>query len=194
MPLPYRKQEGPKDGQPLNVSPCGRILNRRRFLAGAAAGALAITSRRQVKSTVKTSVVRAPLNPVNFTNITQAAGLSLVQKRGGCGMFYYVEQEAAGAALFDADGDGYLDIYSPQPNPLGVCKPQFKETLRHHLYLNNRDGTFRLAPNAFKGVETDYGIAAAVGDYDNDGRPDLFVACYGRRTRFRNLGNSPLSG
>src|SRR5205823_14088823 len=105
-----------------------------------------------------------------FTDVTESAGLSLIQRHGGCGMYYFIEQEAAGAALLDADGDGYLDIYFPQPKPLGVCKSKFKEPLRHHLYLNNRDGTFRPAPNAFGGIEPDYGLAAAVGAYDHDGR------------------------
>jgi hypothetical protein len=104
-------------------------------------------------------------------------------------MYYFVEQEAAGAALLDADGDGHLDIYFPQPKPIGVCKSKFKEPLRHRLYLNNGDGTFRLAPDAFGGVDTDYGIGAAVGDYNNDGHPDLYVACYGRSTLFRNRGD-----
>ncbi len=104
-------------------------------------------------------------------------------------MFYFVEQEAAGAALLDADGDGHLDIYFPQPKPVGVCKSKIKEPLHHHLYLNNGDGTFRLAADAFGGVETDYGIAAAVGDYNNDGHPDIYVCCYGRSTLFRNRGD-----
>src|SRR5258708_35345942 len=97
MPLPYRKQEGPKDGQPLNVSPCGRILNRRRFLAGAAAGALALTSCRRPKSTVRGSPARAAIPPVKFTEITQAAGLSLVQKVDDLGTISHVVQEADGA-------------------------------------------------------------------------------------------------
>ena len=166
-----------------------RILTRRRFLAEAAAGALALAGCKHKPTPVIPAAAKIPVSPVRFTDITTAAGLAFDQLRGGCEMYYFVEQEAAGAALFDADGDGYLDIYFPQPKPLGVCKPKFKAPLRHRLYLNNRDGTFRLAPDAFRGADTDYGIAAAVGDYDNDGHPDLYVCCYGRNTLFRNRGD-----
>ncbi len=169
--------------------PGNKFLTRRLFLAQAAAGILGLTSCARQRSRVAGTRLAETLPSVRFTDVTQAAGLSLTQSRGGCGMFYFVEQEAAGAALFDADGDGYLDIYFPQPKPIGVCKAQYKEPLRHHLYLNNRDGTFRPAPDAFGGVETDYGLAAAVGDYNNDGHPDLFVCCYGRSLLFRNRGD-----
>lgn len=126
---------------------------------------------------------------VQFTDVTALAGLSFIQSRGGCGLYYFIEQQAAGAAVFDANGDGLLDIYFPQPRPLGACKSIFREPLRHHLYLNNGDGTFRLATDAFGGTETDYGLGAAVGDYNNDRHPDLYVACYGRNTLFRSRGD-----
>ncbi len=102
-------------------------------------------------------------------------------------MRYFVEQVAAGAAILDANGDGYPDLYFPAPKPLPPCK--FPQPLKHRLYLNDGKGHFRLAANAFGGSETDYGIAAAVGDYDNDGHPDLFVACHGRCSLFRNRGD-----
>src|ERR1051326_832870 len=135
------------------AEPGKRFLSRRLFLAQAGAGALALSSCGRRNSPVVKPAAKDPPAPVRFSDITQSANLSFVQKRGDCGMFYYVEQEAAGAALFDADGDGYLDIYFPQPKPIGECKPKFKEPLRHRLYLNNHDGTFRLAPKAFHGVE-----------------------------------------
>lgn len=124
---------------------------------------------------------------VRFSDVTNRAGLAFIQSNGGCGRHYLVEQVAAGAAFLDANGDGFLDIYFPQPRPLEHCA--FKTLLRHRLYLNDTRGGFKLAPRAFGGVNTDYGIAAAVGDYDNDGHPDLYVACYGRNKLFRNRGN-----
>src|SRR5579871_4597358 len=110
---------------------------------------------------------------VKFTDITREANLDFIQANGTCERRYFVEQVAAGAALFDANGDGFLDIYFPQPKPLGVCKSRYKEPLHHRLYINDGSGRFTLKPDAFGGVETDYGIAAAVGDYNNDGHPDL---------------------
>src|SRR5258706_13785032 len=102
--------------------PWNRKLNRRLFLAEAAAGALALTSCRRSQSPLRLTRPASPVSPVRFTDITQAAGISLVQSRGGCGMFYFVEQEAAGAALLDTNGDGLLDIYFPQPKPIASCK------------------------------------------------------------------------
>ncbi len=122
-----------------------------------------------------------------FSDVTNAAGILFKQSHGGCGLHYFVEQVAAGATFLDAEGDGDLDIYFPQPKPLGKCK--FDEPLRHRLYLNDGKGRFTLAAKAFGGVDTDYGIAASVGDYDNDGDADLYVTCYGKNTLFRNRGN-----
>lgn len=131
-----------------------------------------------------------PSRPVvKFTDVTAAAGLSFKQSHGGCGLRYFVEQVASGAAFLDANGDGSLDIYFPQPKPLGACKSKFKEPLRQRLYLNDGKGRFTLSSDAFGNAETDYGIGAAVGDYDNDGRPDLYVACYGRNALFHNRGD-----
>lgn len=137
----------------------------------------------------KGSSAQSSTSLVKFTDVTRSAGIDFVQSHGGCGMRYFVEQVAAGAAVLDVNGNGYPDIYFPQPKPLGVCASKYKQPLRHHLYMNDGKGNFRLAPDAFGGVETDYGIAAAVGDYNNDGYPDLYVACYGQNKLFRNRGD-----
>ncbi|MEP6754578.1 MAG: CRTAC1 family protein [Chthonomonadales bacterium] len=124
-----------------------------------------------------------------FTDITVQANLDFRQRNGTCERRYFIEQVAAGAVMFDANGDGHLDIYFPQPKPIGTCKKNYKEPLHHRLYINDGKGNFTLKPNAFGGVETDYGIAAAVGDYDNDGHPDLYVCCYGKNKLFKNRGD-----
>jgi hypothetical protein len=166
-----------------------KIYNRRHLLLRGAAATLTLAGCRSKQTAARVEPAKTTAPEVRFTDVTAQAGLAFIQSRGGCGMYYFVEQEAAGAAVFDANGDGLLDIYFPQPKPLGVCRSKFKEPLRHRLYLNNGDGTFHLATDAFGGVETDYGIAAAVGDYNNDGHPDLYVSCYGQSKLFRNRGD-----
>ena len=125
--------------------------------------------------------------PARFTDVTEAAGLAFTQATGGCGMNYFPEQFAAGASLLDANGDGSLDIYFPAPKPLGPC--QSPRPLHQRLYRNDGRGHFTLAPDAFGGHDTDFALASAVGDYDNDGHPDLYVCCAGRDTLYHNNGD-----
>jgi len=180
-----------------------KIISRRAFLgksgrllAGSTLGFVAASTLEGCpgRSPTVTPTPIAQKEPggrsdVKFTDITREANLDFVQSNGSCGRRYFVEQVASGAALFDANGDGHLDIYFPQPKPLGECVSKFKQPLRHRLYINDGAGHFTLKEDAFGGVETDYGIAAAVGDYNNDGHPDLYVCCYGRNTLFRNRGD-----
>ena len=131
----------------------------------------------------------APTAPrVKFTDVTASSGLAFQQSHGGCGQYYFVEQVAAGASFFDANGDGFLDVYFSAPKPLGACTTAYSKPLRQRLYLNDGKGHFALSPRAFP-TETAYGISSAVGDYNNDGHPDLYVCCYGRNTLYRNRGD-----
>lgn len=160
------------------------MWTRRSFLtllAGGVAG-LAGCGPRPPRGAASAAPTQA-----KFTDITEASGLNFIQANGGCGRNYFVEQWTAGACLLDADGDGFLDIYFPSPQPLGRCKSP--QPLHQRLYRNDGKGRFTLAPDAFGGHETDYGIAAASGDYDNDGHPDLYVCCAGRSTLYHNNGN-----
>jgi enediyne biosynthesis protein E4 len=124
---------------------------------------------------------------VRFEDAAERAGLRFKQWHGGCGRHHFVEQLAAGAAMLDANGDGQLDLFFPQPAALGDCPAPV--ATRHRLYLNTGGGSFRLASDAVPHNGRDYGIGAAVGDYDNDGDCDLFVPSYGRSRLYRNLGD-----
>ncbi len=171
------------------------MISRRSFLQGG--GSLALSGifaelsgcgPKQSKP-LSNGTAALPITPLaKFSDITEVSGLSFTQSDGGCGERYFVEQIASGAALFDSNGNGFLDIYFPQPKSLGICKGK-NAPLQHHLYLNDGKGRFNLAPKAFGGIETAYGIAAAIGDYNNDGYPDIYVACYGQNTLFRNRGD-----
>lgn len=130
-----------------------------------------------------------PAENIRFEDSTVAAGLDFVQSNGACGMRYFVEQVASGASFLDANGDGNLDIVFPQPKPLGECVAKLKGPFNQRLYLGDGEGHFKLAPDAFKGAQTDYGISAAIGDYDNDGRPDIYMACFGKNKLFHNNGD-----
>ncbi len=105
-----------------------------------------------------------------------------------------VEATGSGCGWLDYDGDGKIDLYLVNGCYLeGVNDPRspFKGMrMMSHLYRNNGDGTFAdVTEKAGVGNENRYGMGCLVGDYDNDGHPDLFVSNYGRCTLYHNNGD-----
>src|SRR2546426_1112244 len=128
----------------------------------------------------------APQDPgFRLQNVTAAAGIDFRHNNGAFGEKYLPETLGPGCAFLDYDGDGWQDILLVN----GADWPQHKRrrtTLR--LYHNNRDGTFTDVTRA-AGLDVEmYGMGVAVGDYNNDGFPDLFVSCVGQSRLFENTG------
>jgi hypothetical protein len=99
-----------------------------------------------------------------------------------------VETMLAGVALFDYDGDGYLDVYLVN----GAAIPSLKKespAYWNRLFHNNHDGTFTDVTEKAGVAGAGYGMGVAVGDYDNDGWPDLFVANVTGNQLFHNNGD-----
>jgi hypothetical protein len=91
----------------------------------------------------------------------------------------------AGVALLDYDNDGYLDVYLVN----GAAIPSLKKDSPKYwnrLFHNNRDGTFTDVTEKAGVAGEGYGMGVAVGDFDNDGWPDLFVANVTKNQLFRN--------
>jgi hypothetical protein len=100
---------------------------------------------------------------------------------------YIVESMGGGVALLDYDGDGWLDIYFT--NAPSVAMALEGKKARSALYHNNHDGTFTdVTDKAGVGYPC-WAMGAAVGDYNNDGRPDLVVSCFGGVVLYRNNGD-----
>ncbi len=100
---------------------------------------------------------------------------------------YIVESMSGGVALIDYDGDGWADLYFT--NAPSVAMALAGKTARSALYHNNHDGTFTDVTDK-AGVATPcWAMGAAVGDYNNDGRPDLAVSCFGGVVLYRNNGD-----
>ena len=100
---------------------------------------------------------------------------------------YIVESMGGGVALLDYDGDGWLDIYFT--NSPSVQMALEGKKAKSALYRNNHDGTFTdVTDKAGVGYPC-WAMGAAVGDYNNDGRPDLAVSCFGGVVLYRNNGD-----
>ena len=122
-----------------------------------------------------------PAAPPWFEDVTDKVGLNFTHNCGPTGTYFMPQSMYGGAAVFDADGDGRLDILLLQgagPNT-GVG---------NRLYLQTPDGKFRDA-TAGSGLDFDgYNVGVAVGDFDNDGRPDVLITQFVGARLLRNEG------
>ena len=127
--------------------------------------------------------------PAWFEEVAAARGITWSHQSGHRTQFLLPEIMGGGAALFDMDTDGDLDLYLVQSGSIAGGK----KDPSNRLYRNRGDGTFE---DATAGSGTDiagYGMGVASGDYDNDGDPDLFVTNAGPNVLLRNDGNGHFS-
>ena len=125
-----------------------------------------------------------------FEEITPAqSGIKWVHDNAMSPARYLPETLGPGCAFLDFDNDGWMDIFLVNSGPSDFFKP--KTPLKNALYKNNRNGTFTDVTDAAGvggGPET-FGMGVAVGDYDNDGWPDIFVTSYGKCILYKNNKN-----
>lgn len=100
---------------------------------------------------------------------------------------YIVESMSGGVLLIDFDRDGWLDIYFPNAPTVEMALKG--ERSRSALYRNNRDGTFTDVTEKSGTGNPGFGMGGAVGDYNNDGWPDIYVTCLGGNVLYRNNGD-----
>ncbi len=120
-----------------------------------------------------------------LVDVTRAAGLAFRHNNGAYGGKLLPETLGSGCAFLDYDADGWPDILLVNGSDWPGHQRQ-RSTLA--LYRNNRNGTFTDVTKA-AGLDIEmYGMGVAVGDFDNDGFPDLFITCVGQSRLFRNTG------
>ena len=139
----------------------------------------------------------SPSKPIAyFTDVAKKAGLTMVNTFGGVATKkYIIETTGTGVAIFDADNDGWPDIFIVNGTKLSEKAPAASDgksatdAPSNHLYHNNRDGTFTDITRKAGLVHTGWGQGVCVGDYDNDGWPDMFVTYYGDNVLYHNNGD-----
>ena len=155
--------------------------SRREFLRLSARAGLAPLVARYAFPSLVASDPLFSLVPSSATGITWKHDNAMSPER------HLPETVGAGCAFLDFDNDGWMDIYLVNSGPCDFFKPA--RPIRNALYRNNRDGTFTDVTEKAGVAGGTFGMGVAVGDYDNDGFPDIFVTSYGRCVLYHNNGD-----
>lgn len=127
-----------------------------------------------------------PAGAVRFVDVTAEAGIDFVHTSGRSGRKYGVETIGSGAAFWDYDSDGRMDLFAVNSAALpGYTAPAKASDA---LYHNQGQGRFAEVAAQVGLADTSYGMGCTTGDYDNDGDPDLFVSNFGANVLYRNEG------
>jgi enediyne biosynthesis protein E4 len=169
-------------------------MNRRSFLWGMAglASASISTSSLRVEAFAATP---SPDPGFGLVDVTAQSGIKFRHNSGAYGGKLLPETLGAGCAFLDYDRDGWQDIvlvngtdWPGHKDGPGHTRGHKSEPSTLKLYRNNRNGTFSdVTHSAGLDVEM-YGMGVAIGDYDNDGYPDILITCVGQNRLFRNTG------
>src|SRR5215813_2701564 len=133
--------------------------------------------------------------PGNFTEVTSTIGVHFQHQAPHTSRKYLIETMGSGTALFDYDNDGRLDLFlvngAPynDPTPKGTIPQKTGPEYWNRLFHQKADGTFEDVTEKAGLQGVGYGMGAAVGDYDNDGREDLYVTAYGGNRLYHNNGD-----
>jgi enediyne biosynthesis protein E4 len=141
------------------------------------------------------AIAMLSMSAAEFTDVTPAVGVAFKHENAATSSKYLVETMGGGVALLDFDNDGRLDVFFTNgarlddPMAPGALPDKKERAFWNRLYRQTSEGAFVDVTDkaAVSGVEQNqYGMGAAVGDYDNDGFADLYVTNYGKNTLYHN--------
>src|ERR1700761_31678 len=127
---------------------------------------------------------RSQTQPLFIEVPPSSSGIEWVHQNASSVEHYLPETLGPGCAFLDFDNDGWMDIFLVNSGPCDFWKPS--KPVRNALYKNNRNGTFTDVTEKAGVTGTFFGMGVAVGDYDNDGFPDMFVTAYGNCILYKN--------
>lgn len=134
------------------------------------------------------AAAQATESSVDLRDVSKNSGITFRHTDGSNGRHYIVETFASGMASVDYDGDGLLDLYFLNGRPLrGTPAPPVPP--RNGLYRNLGDFRFQDVTDQAGVGDLGYGLGVCVGDFNNDGLPDLYVNNYGPNVLYRNNGD-----
>jgi enediyne biosynthesis protein E4 len=149
------------------------LMNRRKFIGNVvSAGLFCLPAGRFWAQAQTASQLKGT---IRFAEIAQRSGLHFINANSPTPNKNQPETMIGGVALFDYDNDGFLDVYLVNGSALPSLTKESPQYW-NRLFRNNRDGTFADVTERAGVAGTGYGMGVAVGDYDNDGNADLFVA------------------
>jgi hypothetical protein len=155
-------------------------VSRRRFLQGLLPAILPLSRLPSLAFGASTVPAFEEIPPTS-------SGITWVHTAGKSPQKHLPETSGAGCAFLDYDNDGWMDIYLVNSGKADFYTPP--RPLRNALYRNNRDGTFTDVTEKAGVAGGSYGMGVAVGDYNNDGLPDIYVTQFGRNILYRNNGD-----
>jgi enediyne biosynthesis protein E4 len=142
-----------------------------------------------------TSKAREQKEFPQFVDVTPRTSIRFRTEASSTSQKYLLETMGGGVAIFDYDGDGRMDLFFvngaklSDPMPPGRKPDKSDPRYWNRLYHNNGDGTFTNVTEKAGLAGCCYGMGVAVGDYDNDGYPDLYVTGWGSNTLYHNNGD-----
>ena len=130
-----------------------------------------------------------------FQEIGEEIGIDFMHSIGGEHLKNIIESSGGGASFLDFDKDGFIDLFLCS----GTWLPNFSKSEKpdkpagNRLYRNIGDGTFKDVTKMSGTGKTGYSMGAAIGDYNNDGYPDIYISNYGANTLYKNNGDGSFS-